>query len=187
MEQHLVVMFLSVYVRKLGCCFCKPKQPTYVALRILLSAWSRERMSDWRYLYDIEDLLHYIILCCSFLASKSDLPIPFSDLCEHDNVVQSPALFWSCNFLNAKYSVRSVRKRHLDTCLKHYYKKVDLGAMGASSRHLSSSEPWIWLAFRLSTCFMAVKKPCPLLKPGNQYDFGRPWYRNVHLFFRTRE
>jgi hypothetical protein len=27
------------------------------------------------------------------------------------------------------------------------------------------------------TCFMAVRKPCPLLKPGNQYDLGRPCRR----------
>jgi hypothetical protein len=23
-------------------------------------------------------------------------------------------------------------------------------------------------------CFMAVRKPCPLLNPGSQYDLGRP-------------
>mmetsp|Transcript_76104 Transcript_76104/g.204221 ORF Transcript_76104/g.204221 Transcript_76104/m.204221 type:complete len:209 (+) Transcript_76104:438-1064(+) len=35
----------------------------------------------------------------------------------------------------------------------------------------SSAQPCLDLA---TSCFMAVRKPCPLLKPGSQYDLGRP-------------
>ncbi len=35
------------------------------------------------------------------------------------------------------------------------------------------------LSFVCPACFMAVRKPCPLLKPGSQYDLGRPCPRQV--------